>query len=104
MMRTILLLAAILATSCSMIPERNAALEQAWSEFNAASADPHVASLARHELDTARETLDRASRANSTLQDPAWVDHLAYVARQQVALSVHMAAWRSTPPAEGARE
>ncbi len=97
----LLLLAAILATSCSMIPERNAALEQAWSEFNAASADPRVSNLARHELDTARDTLDRASSANKTLQDPAWVDHLAYLGRQQVALSVHMAAWRSTPPVEG---
>ena len=96
-MKVLLFLAMAVSAACAMVPERNAALDQAWNDYNAASSDEHVAVLARQELAKARETLDRATAARNTLQDPAWVDHLAYLARGQVALSVNMAEWRSSP-------
>lgn len=93
-----LLALAIAAAACAFVPERNVALEQAWNEYIAASSNEHVVRLAAAELAQAHETLERATEARNTLQDPAWVDHLAYVARRQVALSVHMAEWRGAGP------
>jgi hypothetical protein len=87
-----------MAMGCAFVPQRHAALEQAWREFDAAKADERVRRLAGGELDRAQETLERASRARDTLQDPALIDHLTYMARRQVTLSIEVANWRDFEP------
>ena len=51
--------------------------------------------FATRELEEAREALERAARSSDTLQDPAEVDHLAYLAKQRAAISREVAVQRA---------
>jgi uncharacterized protein DUF4398 len=90
-------LAAALAASCALAPRHFAHLEEARAAAEEAAADPMVTCYARVELRQARETLEQAIAARDTLQDPAVVEHLAYLARQRVAIAREAAALAAAP-------
>jgi len=77
---------AVLA-SCSSMPDRNARLEDARSSYRDAQSDPQVVNLAALELKEAGDALAKANNASNQRQDPATVDHLAYLAQRRVAIA-----------------
>jgi hypothetical protein len=79
--------AAIGIQGCAFVPKVNHQVEAARLAHSQAAAEPGVASLAAAEWTRACEALDVAVVAWGTLQDPAVVDHLAYVARQRVEIA-----------------
>lgn len=81
------LAAAALMAGCSSTPDRDSLLAQARADYSAAQANSQVTSLAPLELKQASDSLDRANTASSKGDDRAQVDHLAYVAKQQVAIA-----------------
>jgi len=87
--------AALVAAACAFVPPANRRLDEARALYRAAAADPDVLRFAARELEQARESLERAGRASDTLQDPAEVDHLAYLAKQRAAISREVAAQRA---------
>ena len=72
---------------CALVPRDYARLDEARRAYAEAAGDPAVAALAGAELRTAAELIERASKARDTLDDPAVVDHLSYLARQRVAIA-----------------
>jgi outer membrane protein OmpA-like peptidoglycan-associated protein len=72
---------------CNSLPTHNSLLDEARNDYRNAQANPQVASLAAGELSQAGDSLDRANGAWSKDEDKALVDHLAYVAKQQVAIA-----------------
>jgi hypothetical protein len=93
--RLVTVAAAALAAACAFVPPANRRLDEARAAYQAAAADPDVLRFAPRELAEAREALERAARASDTLQDPAEVDHLAYLARQRAAISREVAVQRA---------
>jgi hypothetical protein len=99
--------AALWLAGCAFVPRHFAMLDEARAAADAAAADAKVARYASSELGWARNALEEAFAARDTLQDPALVDHLAYLARQRVAIvreaanlnAVRAASTRDTPPA-----
>ena len=81
-----ILVAAVFA-GCSSVPSSDSPLGQARSAYSNAQSDPQVTSLAPVELKQASDSLDRANQAQSKGEKDAVVDHLAYVAKQQVAIA-----------------
>jgi len=81
-----LIVAAVLA-GCSSLPASNSRLDEARSDYNNAQANPQVTALAAGELRQASNSLDRANSAWSKDEDKGLVDHLAYVAKQEVAIA-----------------
>lgn len=73
--------------SCSSTPDRNARLEDARNSYRDAQSDPQVVNLAALELKEAGDALAKANNASNQRQDPATVDHLAYLAQRQVAIA-----------------
>jgi hypothetical protein len=88
--------AALTFAGCAFVPPRNLRLEEASNAYGQVAADWRVSSLARPELMRARQTLDDAIAARDTLQDPAAVDHLAYLARQRAAIALELARQRAS--------
>lgn len=80
------------------MPQRNARLEEARRAYREAAADPQIALHAAAELSQAADLLEQASLARDTLDDVAVVDHLAYVARQRVAIARESAKLRAKSP------
>jgi outer membrane protein OmpA-like peptidoglycan-associated protein len=81
-----ILVAAVFA-GCSSMPASDSPLAQARSAYTSAQSDPQVASLAAGELKQASDSLDKANTAQSKGENGAVVDHLAYIAKQQVAIA-----------------
>lgn len=81
------LVAAAALAACSSVPERNLALDQARARFEAAQAQPQVASSAAAELQRASDALRVADQARASGETLATVDHLAYLARQRVVIA-----------------
>jgi outer membrane protein OmpA-like peptidoglycan-associated protein len=81
------LVAAALIAGCGTMPDRDSPLAQARADYSAAQANPQVVSLAPSELRQASDSLDKANAASSKGDERAQVDHLAYVAKQQVAIA-----------------
>ena len=73
--------------SCSSTPDRNARLEDARNSYRDAQSDPQVVNLAALELKEAGDALAKANNASNQRQDPATVDHLAYLAQRRVAIA-----------------
>lgn len=71
---------------CSSAPE-NTYLTEASSDYSAASNKPQVTRLAQSELQKAREALSRANKASMNNEDTAKINHLAYLAKQRVAIA-----------------
>ena len=93
--RALILATALAAGGCAFVPKDNLRIDEAAREYRAALADPAVSRLAADELRSARDILDEAIRARDTLQDVGEADHLAYLARQRVAISREAALQRS---------
>lgn len=89
--------AAVWLAGCAFAPRTYLRLDEADRLFRAASADAVIAYHAAAELGEAREVLERARAARGTLDDPALVDHLAYVAKRRTALAVELARQRGAP-------
>jgi outer membrane protein OmpA-like peptidoglycan-associated protein len=88
--KTVLLLAFVAAAAlagCATLPASDSPLAQARIAYSNAQADPQVTSLAPGELRQASDSLDKANNAQSKGDSSALVDHLAYVAKQQVAIA-----------------
>ena len=86
-MKAALVFAAVSLSGCGLMPQHFARLDEARVAADEAAADPKVVRYAATELQHARTTLDEAQRARDTLQDPAVVEHLAYLARQRFAIA-----------------
>jgi Domain of unknown function (DUF4398) len=91
----IFLAAAACLGGCALVPGDNRRLDEARLAFHNAQSDTLVSDLAPAELRRAAELLERASRARDTLDDVAVVDHLAYLARQRVAIARESAKLRA---------
>jgi outer membrane protein OmpA-like peptidoglycan-associated protein len=89
------LIAVAVLASCSTLPEGNSLLAQARSDYSNAQANPQVTSLAAGELKQASDSLDKANSAANRGENRAVVDHLAYVAKQQVAIAQETARQRA---------
>jgi hypothetical protein len=83
----LLLVSTAVTAGCAFVPKQNLRLEEARAAYRQAQADPLVVALAGNELRAAGEAQDRAIAASNSLDDPAVVDHLAYLAKQRAAIS-----------------
>ena len=81
------LIAVAVLAGCNSLPASNSLLDQARNEYSNAQASPQVTSLAAGELKQASDSLDKANNAWTKRENSALVDHLAYVAKQQVAIA-----------------
>ncbi len=78
---------AVSASGCVLVPQGNARLEEARAAHAGMRADPQVAAITSDDARRADEAMQRALEAWNTLQDPALVDHLAYMAKQRAAIA-----------------
>ena len=76
-----------LLQACSTTPTPNARLEEARSAYASAMANPQLHEGAVVEMKQAGEALARADAAWTRGDEMASVEHLAYLARQRVALA-----------------
>jgi outer membrane protein OmpA-like peptidoglycan-associated protein len=84
---SVALIAAAVLAGCSTLPASDSLLAQARNDYSNAQANPQVTSLAAGELKEASDSLDKANNASSKGERSALVDHLAYVAKQKVAIA-----------------
>ncbi|MFZ4757062.1 MAG: OmpA family protein [Burkholderiaceae bacterium] len=77
-----------LLSACSSTPTPSPTLDAARNDFRAAQSDARTRALAPGELVQADAALRRATDASIEREDRASVDHLAYLARQRVAIVV----------------
>jgi len=82
---TALLAMAILA-GCASVPE-NSLLNEARNDYSAAQNNPQVINLAPTELKQAGDALAKANNASDKKEDASVVTHLAYLAKQRVAIA-----------------
>ena len=82
---------ALALSGCAYMPRENLRLEQAREAQARVLDNAEVAALAPAETRRAAEALERAIEASNSLQDPALVDHLSYVARQRAAIAIEVA-------------
>lgn len=80
------LLAMVTFAGCSSVPQ-NSRLNEARTDYSAAQNNPQVVNLAASELKLAGDALDKANNASSKNEDAAVVTHLAYLAKQRVAVA-----------------
>ena len=94
------LLAIAIISGCSSMP--NPSLTEAHSNFNNARTNPDISNLAPLELKDAGDTLNKADTAFSEDKDVDTVNHLAYVATQQVSIAQQTAAQKKAEAAVAA--
>ncbi len=80
------LIAVAIVSGCSSMPQ-NSSLTEAHNRYNSARTNPEVTNLAALELKAADESLSKADYALSEGESDDTVDHLAYLAKQQVAIA-----------------
>jgi outer membrane protein OmpA-like peptidoglycan-associated protein len=73
--------------ACSSLSPTNAQLDAAHGDYRAAQNDDQVRQLAPAELRRATEALTRADNAFERRDKSSEVDHLAYLARSQIAVA-----------------
>lgn len=95
----ITLLSVAVLAACSSVPSSDSPLARARIEYGNAQANPQVTSLAASELHQARDALDKANAASTKGEKRDLVDHLAYVATQQVAIARQAASQRAAEQA-----
>lgn len=102
------LIALATLAGCSSQPLKNVQLDQARADYQAAQANPQSRDLATVEMKQAGDALNRASEASARGDEPADVDHLAYLAKQRVAIAretgAQKAAEVAVTEAESARD
>jgi outer membrane protein OmpA-like peptidoglycan-associated protein len=84
---TLSLLGAAALAACSSVPLDNAMLEQARSDYRSAQANTQTQALAPTELKQAGEALGQADAAQMRHDEVTQVSHLAYIAKQRVAVA-----------------
>lgn len=103
---SIIALAAL--AGCTSQPARNTLLNEARSNYRAAQNDPQSRDLAGGEMKQAEDALKLANAASERGGKPADVDHLAYLAKQRVAIAQETgrqkAAERAVDNAEAGRD
>ena len=82
-----LIAVAVLSGCATSAPPQNPSLTAAHSSYDSARSNPQVTNLAALELKEAGDTLSKADDAFSKGQGTAAVDHLAYIANQQVGIA-----------------
>ncbi|OGS97559.1 MAG: flagellar motor protein MotB [Gallionellales bacterium RBG_16_56_9] len=82
-----LIAVAVLSGCATSAPPLNPSLTAAHSSYDSARSNPEVTTLAALELKEAGDTLTKADEAFSKGQGTATVDHLAYIANQQVGIA-----------------
>lgn len=82
---------ALAAPGCALAPKQNVRLEEAKSAHARLLSDASVSALAPAEARRAREALERAIITWESREDPALVDHLAYIARQRAEIAAETA-------------
>lgn len=80
------IVAAAVLAGCSSVPNNNARLEQARSDYRTVQADPRAQNQAGAEMQLASDAMGKANAAWGRDEDAAQVDHLAYLASQRVAI------------------
>jgi uncharacterized protein DUF4398 len=85
----LLVVLALALSGCVSYPRENLRLAEARAAHARLPAE--VARLAPAESARAAEALERAALTWSSREDPALVDHLAYVARQRAAIAEQVA-------------
>ena len=83
---SMILVAAAIVSGCSSIPQ-NPSLTEAHNNYNNAQTNPQVTKMAALELKEASKFLDKADAALNKRESDATVNHLAYMAKQQVAIA-----------------
>ncbi len=89
---------------CSSLPDKNLSLEQARSDYRVAQDNAQTRDLAGGELKQAGDALTRANDAWTKGEKTAEVDHLAYLARQRVAIAQEAAQQKAAELAVGNAE
>jgi outer membrane protein OmpA-like peptidoglycan-associated protein len=79
--------AVALLAACNTTPQHNMTLDQAREDYNVVQADPKVTALASLQLKQASDALNTANEAWRRSGDSPEVNHLAYVAKQRVAIA-----------------
>jgi outer membrane protein OmpA-like peptidoglycan-associated protein len=95
------LIAAATLAGCSSLPASNPSLEQARSDYRAAQDNAQTRNLAGGELKLAGDALTKADKAWSDGDKTAEVDHLAYLAKQRVAIAQETAKQKAAELAVG---
>ena len=72
---------------CNSLPANNSLLEEARSDYRTAQNNPQTVNLAAGELKQAGDSLNKANDAWVRHENSAEVDHLAYLAKQRVAIA-----------------
>lgn len=90
-----LLVIAALLGACSSTPTTTSLLEQTRSDYRMAQNNPKVASYAQMEMARAREAMTEANRAANDNDSDKEVDRLAYLAKQQIAVTQEVAKQKS---------
>ena len=80
-----------LVTACSSAPKTTSLLEQARSDYRMAQMNPGVVSYAALELKQAGDALALANKSADKNDSDEKIDQLAYLSRQQTALTVDVA-------------
>jgi len=93
---TLTLVAAAVLAGCSSMPANNSLLDQARADYGNAQSSPQVTTLAASELSQAGNSLDKANAAFTKDESEAKVSHLAYVAKQEVAIARETADQKSS--------
>lgn len=81
-------LATVFLAACATVPATNPKLDEARALYSQAAADADAARSAPLELRSAQLSLARAESAFKAGEDPAIVDHHAYLARQRSATAL----------------
>lgn len=82
----ILVIPAIISSGCSSLPQ-NPSLTEAHANYNQALTNPQVTNTAALELNEASKLLEKADAAWNKRESDSIVNHLAYMANQQVAIA-----------------
>jgi outer membrane protein OmpA-like peptidoglycan-associated protein len=93
------LLAIAMLAGCASTPAPDSMLVQARSDYSSAQANPQVTTFAAGELKQASDSLDKANSASAKGEKLAVVDHLAYVAKQQVGIARETASQKAAEQA-----
>lgn len=81
------LIALATLAGCSSLPAKNALLDDARSDYQLAQNTPQTRDFASSEMKLADDALKQANAASERGDKPADVDHLAYLAKQRVAIA-----------------
>lgn len=86
----------LMISACASRPVSTGMLEQARMDYAQAQNNPKVATYAAAEMQSATQALSRASAAASRGESLETVDKLAYLAKQQIALTNEVASKKAS--------